>query len=147
MTTNGNQNKQLDYDDLESGEDSFDSQIDAEIVTINQGGAQTINAGVVEITQGGAATINADSVQLTEGGAGLITAGKVVMENAQAAIVVADEVHCDDASAVLLVAKNVQGTVQTLLDARAAVLIGASLGVSLALVLWLLGRFNRTAAD
>ncbi len=101
-------------------------------VTVQQGGAQSVQAQYVEMYQSGAGSIKADEVHLQDGGAGLVAADHVDVTASQVGAIVANRVASADTRAAVVIAGTVEGSIQTLLDARTAGLIGGLAAVGLA---------------
>lgn len=129
---------------------AVEPSIDAEIIEIRQGGAQHVTAGRVEIHQGGAQHIEAESVGMDQSGALTIEAGHVTMNASGAGLIqgdlvelgtnctttalIANQVTGERIHAQLLISRKVTGSVETLVDARGAALIGLGIGVGLGLL-------------
>jgi len=124
--------------------------VEADEVHIHQGGVNRVFAGVVEMDTGGAATIDAETVSLNESvglvvradvidanecGSGIMTALELRMTNSRAGLALAERADLQDSSTLVLIAREVNGTVETVLDTRGAILAGLVAGVAAGLVL------------
>ncbi len=118
--------------------------VHASEVRINQSGAQRIEADDVVITQSGAGLITASTVRVKESGAGLILAERTELKETSVGFMLCDQAQVHNSRVAVLIAGEVQGDVQTLIDAKSALVLGAAAGVLFSLFGWLLGR-NHTS--
>jgi hypothetical protein len=130
--------------------------VTAHEVTVRQGGIVQVDAQNVAVTQGGVAVATTETLRLTAGGLGAVLADRAVLEQSMAHVVAARErVEMDQAAVALvagraiavrdsviglLVTPRLEGQgVRVLLGPRAALALGAGVG----LVLGLLGLWRR----
>lgn len=104
--------------------------IQAETVTINQGGAQTIHGTTVEIEQGGAALITAEHVTATQSGAAIIVAEEATIVEGFGAMVFGTTVNARSSQIGVLVAGTIEGEPDVRMDARLAAIIGAAFAIT-----------------
>ncbi|MCJ7511677.1 MAG: hypothetical protein MUO23_01750 [Anaerolineales bacterium] len=131
--------------------------IEADTVTIHQGGASevramqvdmhfsgagTIDGEVVHLDEAAAILIRGDSVMLVESTAGIVTAGEVHLDGSRAALVAGGTVYAHGTSTGVLLAREVHGDVSTVLDTRGALLAGIGGGLMIGLVLLVGGQFK-----
>jgi hypothetical protein len=130
--------------------------VEAEKVSISQGGAQNIEAQTVSISQGGAQNVKADKVFVEEGGIARaearfidVHAGGIAMARAEnvtitdggAAIVAAENVKMQDSVAVFVAANQIEGQdTLVIFDIRAAVIFALVLGFVTSLFKFIMGR-------
>ena len=116
----------------------------AKTVTVTQGGIQAVEAERVEIHQGGAAQVQAQEVSVQEGGIGFAQTDQARLSNSQAGVILGRQVHSENSQTFLLAAQQVDGTVKTVLDIRSSIALGAALGIVFGLFSLLIGlRRNR----
>ena len=138
--------------------DAFEvlEDVNAETVTINQGGAQSIEAESVDITQGGAQVIEAKDVAITPGGAlfleahnaeftmggaGFVTADNADLNQAGAGIVIADTLKAEENTTIaMLFAGEIEGTPTVRADARKLAAFGAAAGLTYFLLRKIFGK-------
>lgn len=108
------------------------ANVQATTVEVTQGGIQAAQAGTISITQGGAMRVDAADADLTMGGAGVITGDRVDLRQSGAGIVVADTLKADEKSVIgVLFAGTIEGNPDVKVDARTAAAFGAGLGATL----------------
>ncbi|MBN2555309.1 MAG: hypothetical protein JXA97_05165 [Anaerolineales bacterium] len=125
--------------------------VEAEKVTISQGGAYHVTASEVVITQGGAGTVQADTailrnaVSLSARGEmlsvesstiGAAVGEEVSLTDVRAGMIYADSVRSERSSSIILLSREVHGSVETVLDTRGAALAGIVAGVAVGMVLF-----------
>lgn len=125
--------------------------VEAEFVHIHQGGANRVVASEVELRTGGAMSIEAETVAMRDSVGIVLRGNTLVAENCGAAAVVAedltfnhsrtilataDRADMTGSSAVILIAREVNGSVEPMLDTRGAILAGAVSGIAAGLVLF-----------
>lgn len=136
--------------------DEVVEDLEADHVTISQGGATTIRAETVEITQGGAQAVEATNVTLSQGGAftietttadltmsgaGLLTGDTITLRSGGAGVVIADTLKAEQGSMVgFLFAGTIEGDPDVRVDVRTAAAIGAAFAVTLFVLRRLFGR-------
>ena len=128
--------------------------LEADVVSVTQGGANQITASDIELRQGGAlqvqgervtldhaaaGTVRGDLISATDGGIGVAVGEDVKLYNAQVGAVVGRKIDADNSSSVILLAQEVNGTVETMLDTRGALLAGVVSGITIGLLL-IVGR-------
>jgi hypothetical protein len=96
-----------------------------------------VQAEVVSLTDGGIGFSQAGQVVINQGGAGVVYAGTVELSDATSGLVVAQEVHAGSLKTSVLLAGRVEGEVETLVDTPRALLFGLATGVALGLVIFL----------
>ncbi|MGI9666769.1 MAG: hypothetical protein ACR2N2_06660 [Acidimicrobiia bacterium] len=142
--------------EAESDGYEFEDHIEADHVTITQGGAALIEATTVEITQGGvqaaetkelsisqggAMVIDTQSADLTMSGAGVLNADTVQMNSAGAGVAIADTLKADENSTIgMLFAGTIEGGPDVKVDMRTAAAFGAAFAVTLFILKRLIGR-------
>jgi hypothetical protein len=133
-------------------------EVEAEVVHIHQGGANQINASTVEMQQGGALMIQADTIDIYKGVAGLCNAEVTELESSSAAAMITDELvardsrlglavanraKLDHSSPLVLLARDVEGSVEPVLDTRGALLAGLASGIVIGTMLVIGNLFRR----
>jgi len=124
--------------------------VEAEKVTISQGGAYQIAASEVVLSQGAAGIVEADTAMIQDAIAlsvrgdvvsaesstvALAVGEDVLLNDVRAGVVLADSVKAERSSTVVLISREVHGSVETVLDARGAALAGIVAGVAVGIVL------------
>lgn len=137
-----------DQIDLSGG--TVDS-VEADYVRVTQGGANRIVAGDVDLKNGAAIQVYGDKVALDNavsgiiqandvstqgGGAGVVMGDRVQLTNARTGVTIGRSVISENSSSILLLAQEVNGTVETVLDTRGALLAGLISGIAVGLVLF-----------
>jgi hypothetical protein len=135
MDHNGSQTYE-GLDDIEADHVTINQggagQVKATTVEVTQGGIQAVEADHVTISQGGAFIIEADSADLTLSGAGLVTSDNVNLHSGGAGVVVADTLKTDPGSVIgVLFAGTIEGQPNVKVDARRAAAFGAAMAVTL----------------
>jgi hypothetical protein len=138
-------------------EDASIANVEAEVVHIRQGGANQINASMVSMRQGGALTIQANEIDIHKGVTVISNAGTTNMDSSSAAVVIGDEVvtegsrlgltitnraKLENSSPIVLLARDVEGSVEPVLDTQGALLAGIVTGITVGAVL-LIGNLIR----
>jgi hypothetical protein len=106
----------------------------ADVVNIQQGGAQNVRADKVTVSQGGIAHAESRFIDVTEGGIAVAMGENVTISGGGAAVVAADNVKMSESVAVFVAANTISGdNVKILVDVRAAaffaLIFGAITGV------------------
>ncbi len=106
----------------------------AEIVNIEQGGAQNVKADKVTVSQGGIAHAEGRFIDVKEGGIAVAMGENVTLSDGAAVVVVADNVKMSDVVAVFVAANRITGeNVRIIVDVRAAaffaLVFGAIIGM------------------
>ncbi len=132
-------------------------EVEADIVHISQGGANKIKAKSVEMRQGGSLAIEANELNMTQSGVLINSAGSVSMDASSAAAVVSDELvagnsrmglavanraRLENSPPFVLLARDVEGSVEPVLDTRGALLAGIASGFVVGCML-LIGQLIR----
>lgn len=119
-------------------------EVEAEVVHISQGGANQIHASSVDMRQGGALAIQADEFDMSQSVAMISNAGHTSMDqsnsaavlseeliaaNSRMGLVVANRARLENSNAVVLLARDVEGSVEPVLDSRGALLAGIAAGI------------------
>ena len=113
-----------DEADLENSHAEF---IDAQKITAHQSIIGKAHAETIEMEGGDTGVIYSENANLS-GNLGAIFSQAVTMNQSQAGVIVAREMKGDKIQAVILVAAKVNGPVETKLDTRNALLVGAIAG-------------------
>jgi hypothetical protein len=98
------------------------ANVDADAVSVSQGGITNVNAHTVEVRQGGIAYAQADDITVTMGGVALARADRLNVELGGMGISFARETHLSQGAARSVVAQDVridQGLVGTMVAGRA----------------------------
>lgn len=134
--------------------------VEADQVTISQGGAQTVNAREVEIHQGGAYAVNAEQVKIQQGGAMVVTTHDLQVEQGGVGIAVGQNVNMTETGAgvvvgrrvtvtrsrsLVVLAQSLEGEVETVLDTRGALLAGVGAGATVGLAFLVRALLRRRA--
>jgi len=130
----------------------------ADSVQINQGGARSIVAKDVELNRGSALTIQADNVSMQDSAAFVAQAETinsqgsntfsslgdfVKFSESRIGVVIAKEADMENSTSVVLLARQVNGSVDTVLDTRGAALAGIVAGISVGLVIFVGNLLSR----
>jgi len=125
--------------------------VEAEFVHIHQGGANRVVASEVELRTGGALSIEAETVAMRDSvgivlrgdtfvaencGTAAIVAQDLTFNHSRTIVAAADRADITNSSAVVLIAREVNGSVEPMLDTRGAILAGAVAGIATGLVLF-----------
>lgn len=146
--------------------------VNAESVNLEHGSAYVIKADRAQLNQSAASTVYAQTVDLRESAAGwaesdfvradlsaiglaraetlaadqsLVLAARAntaSLSNSQAGVLIGEQVEAHNARTLFLFARETNGPVQTMFDARGALLAGIAAGVAIAISL-LIGGFGR----
>lgn len=129
--------------------DSSAQSITASEVEIRQGGAGTIESDRVAIHQGFVARMDADQVDVSSGAVGIVdtnqavlndskvllmSAGSAELHNTCMGVVFAQQLQGESIQTSFLVSKQVEGSVNTILDTPRAILAGLTAGIAFGLV-------------
>jgi hypothetical protein len=113
----------------------------ADVVNIQQGGAQNVKADKVTVSQGGIAHAESRFIDVTEGGIAVAMGENVTISEGGAAVVAADSVKMSDSVAVFVAANTISGdNVKILVDVRAAAFFALIFGAITGVVKVLLRR-------
>lgn len=117
------------------------SDLEADRVVVQQGGARNIRANYVEIHQSGAALIEADQVTMQQSGLVAALASQAKLQDCQVGAVIAQNVQADSTRSLFLAAGKVEGNVNTVISLPVALAAGALFG----LIVGLIGLLKRNA--
>ena len=106
----------------------------ADVVNIQQGGAQNVTADKVTVSQGGIAHAEGRFIDVSEGGIAVAMGENVTITEGVVAVVAADNVKMTESVAVFVAANEISGeNVKVIIDVRAAaffaLIFGAITGV------------------
>lgn len=108
------------------------NSVQATTVEVSQGGIQAVQAEAVTITQGGAFIIETTSADLTMSGAGLIAGDTITLQSGGAGMIVADTLKAEPGSIIgFLFAGTIEGNPEVKVDVRTAAAMGAGFAFSL----------------
>jgi hypothetical protein len=103
--------------------------VEADTVSISQGGAQNVKAEKVHVEQGGIARAEARFIDVREGGIAIAKGENITITDGGAAIVAAEHVKMQDSVAVFVAASQIEGQdTLVIFDVRAAVIFALVLG-------------------
>ena len=116
-------------------------EVVAEVVSIEQGGAQNVKAQTVTVAQGGIAHAEANHIEVKEGGIAVAMGETVTVGEGGVFIAAADTVKMTDSVAVFVAASELSGeNVKVIIDARAAAFFALVFGAVVGVVKFLLRR-------
>lgn len=116
-------------------------EVVAEVVNIEQGGAQTVKAQTVTVVQGGIAHAEASHIEVKEGGIAVAMGEIVTVSEGGVFIAAADTVKMTDSMAVFVAASEISGeNVKVIIDARAAAFFALIFGAVVGVIKFLLRR-------
>lgn len=140
----------------EPGNGQIIEDVQADHVTVAQGGAQSVHANTVEMTQGGAQRVQAERVTISQGGAfgiettnadltmsgaAFIAGDTITVSQGGVGVAVADTLKAEAGSIIgVLFAGTIEGNPDVKVDARTAAAFGAGFGVALFLLRKIFGR-------
>jgi hypothetical protein len=114
--------------------------VEAKTVTVTQGGIQTVNAEHVEIQEGGIGHARANDITINQGGAGFVQAEQVTMRDGTAGVLVGNTVDATNVQTGAIFARQVNGDVQAAVTEQTAAIFGVVAGLVAGAVLFLLFR-------
>jgi hypothetical protein len=108
--------------------------VTAEVVNIQQGGAQNVTADKITVSQGGIAHAEGRFIDVSEGGIAAAIGENVTLTEGAAFVVAAENVKMSDSIAVFVAANEISGdNVRVIIDVKAAaffaLIFGAIAGV------------------
>ena len=125
--------------DLEGSSAQF---VDSQTITAQKSNIGNAHAESISIENGETGLIYGDQVN-AGGNLGAVFANAVAMNQGQSGIIVAKEMHGDKIQSVILIAGKVNGPIETKLDMRNALMLGAVAGACLGIVISLLRLMTR----
>ena len=121
--------------------------VKADEVYVSMGAVNTVYAEKAHVEMGAVALVDCDTLDVERAAVGVGRARELRLEGGGAGLVVADRAELNNARTLVLLSREVNGTVETVLDTRGAALAGimAGLGVGLMLIIGgLLGRRGKS---
>ena len=125
--------------DLESSHVQF---VDAQSFNAEKSSIGNVHAELISLSDSDAGVVYADQVN-AGGNLGAVFANAVAMNQSHSGVIVAREMHGDRIQSVILIAGKVNGPVETKLDMRNALILGATAGAFFGLVISLLRLMTR----
>lgn len=158
--------------DLNQAEQSIDAEtihvqagfidhVDGDQVQILKGGANVVSATIAEMNTAGALAVQGQQVDIERSGVGIIQGNEVKLYDSNSVAILADQLdssesrigvtisntaNLNNSTSFLLLARELNGDVDTVLDQRAAALVGIAAGVVIGffvLVGQLFGRYRK----
>ena len=115
--------------------------VTADVVNIQQGGAQNVTADKVTVTQGGIAHAEARFIDVSEGGIAAAMGENVTITEGAALVVAAENVKMSESVAVFVAANEISGdNVRIIIDVKAAAFFALIFGAISGVVKVLLRR-------
>ena len=133
-------------------------RVDAETVSIFQGGVRQAVAGNLEMRLGAAGSLQAstarleqvvagavrgNAVEIIESDAAAVMGGEINAEHSRIGIALADSIHMDQGSSLIMLTREIRGEVTTVLDTRGAMVAGLLAGMAAGAILFITSRFTR----
>jgi hypothetical protein len=138
VRASASQIKQLSAQEVDL-RDSVAVVVNAETVNARKTGVAHLEAGNFTLLDGTVLVSKSNSATL-KGRAGVVMAGTAGIENGSVVVLASRSVKADSIRTGILISRNVEGSVETLMDTRSTILAGVVAGAVLGSLL-LLGQF------
>jgi hypothetical protein len=112
----------------------------ADTVTVQEGAVQNVEAETVTVQQGAILHAQADAIEIQEGAVGVVQSETVTIHEGAVGVAVGERVEVGQGAVIFAAAQEIGGEAQVMIDVKAALVLGAVMGIVSGLVRALLGR-------